>query len=157
MEKDKKTSSILKRLKDASNGLVKSEIYTEFFYLNRERKVVEFLKNKGEFNLETFIKELLPAEFRDFVSLKVLNDDEEEISTWYYEEELAVFVINVNWGVKKEEISLDLNINNFIVAAIDSRGIYERRINLNLLNDFIISFLTIQAKDLKNTFKKLTK
>jgi hypothetical protein len=157
MDFDKKTTAILKKLRKTSKDLIKKEIYTEFFYLNRERKVIEFLKYKNQFILELFLKELLPEDFREFISFKLLNDEEEEIQTWYYEDELSVLVISVNWGLKKEEISIDLNINNFVVASIDSENIYERRINHNLFNDFMISYMKNIANDLNVKYQELIK
>jgi len=79
MERGKKTSFILRQFKKKSKRIVNKDIFTEFFYINRERRIVEFLLNDENLVIETFFKEFLPSEFRDFVSIKALNDVEEEI------------------------------------------------------------------------------
>ena len=157
MERGKKTSFILRQFRKKSKQIVNKDMFTEFFYLNRERKVVEFLTNNSVFTIEIFFKEFLPYEFRDFISIKILNDVEEEIKTWYYNDEDIVFVISVNWGFKKQEINIDLSIENFIVTVIDEDGKIFRDIDYVLLNDFLISFLTIQARNLAQTFDIISK
>lgn len=156
MERGKKTSFILRQFKKKSKRIVNKDIFTEFFYINRERRVVEFLLNDETLVIETFFKEFLPAEFRDFASIKVLNDVEEEIKTWYYDNETLVLVIEVNWGFKKQEMSVDIDIENFVVTVIDENGIITRDIDYFLLNDYVISFLTLQARSLAEAFDVLS-
>ena len=157
MERGKKTSFILRQFKKKSKRIVNKDIFTEFFYINRERRIVEFLLNDENLVIETFFKEFLPTEFRDFVSIKVLNDVEEEIKIWYYDNETLVLVIEVNWGFKKQEMSVDIDIENFVVTVIDENGQMTRDIDYTLLNDYVISFLTIQARTLAEAFDVLSK
>ena len=157
MERGKKTSFILKQFRKKSKRIVNKDYFTEFFYLNKDRKVIEFLSSNEILCMETFFKEFIPAEFRDFISFKILNDNEEKIKNWYYDEENLVFVIKVNWGFKKQEISIDLNIENFTVSVISEEGIAIQEVDYTLFNDYLISFLTIQARTLAETFEKLSK
>lgn len=156
MERSEKTSLILKQFRKKTKQAINKDLFTEFFYLNRERRVVEFLSNSDKLSVEAFFKKFLPTEFRDFVSLKVLNDIEEEIKTWYYENENLVLVLSVNWGFKKQEISIDLSIENFIVTVIDDNGQLVREVDYMLLNDYIISFLTLQAQHLSRIYENIT-
>lgn len=156
MERGKKTSFILRQFKKKSKRIVNKDIFTEFFYINRERRVVEFLANEDILVIETFFKEFLPMEFRDFVKIKALNDIEEEIKTWYYDNETLVMVIEVNWGFKKQEMSVDIDVENFVVTVIDENGQITRDIDYFLLNDYVISFLTIQARTLAESFQILS-
>ncbi|NCC71037.1 hypothetical protein EOM09_05640, partial [bacterium] len=147
MERGKKTSFILRQFKKKSKRFVKKDFFTEFFYLNKSRRAIEFLENSdGKFIMEHFLKEFLPNDFRDFISLKILNDAEEEIKTWYFDEENLCLVLNVNWGFKKQEISIDLDIENFMVSVIDEEENILRSIDYTLFNDYLISFLTIQTR-----------
>jgi len=155
MERGKKTNFILRQFKRKSKKLIKKDFFTEFFYLNRERHVVEFLPQNEILTVEYFFKEFLPVEFRDFVEIKILNDQEEEIKTWYFDNENLVLLVRVNWGFKKQEISVDIGIENFIVTAIDENNKVLRDVDYVLLNDYFISFLTIQARTLAQTYKKL--
>lgn len=157
MERGKTTDFILKQFRRKSKRVINKDFFTEFFYLNRERRVVEFLKHDDILSIETFFKEFLPVEFRDFVSLKIFNDVEEEIWTWYYDNESLVFVIEVNWGFNKQEISVDVSIDNFIVTVINEDGKLVRDIDYVLLNDYLISFLSIQARTLAESFKLLSR
>ena len=157
MERGKKTSFILRQFKKKSKRIVNKDIFTEFFYINRERRIVEFLLNDENLVIETFFKEFLPSEFRDFVKIRALNDVEEEIKIWYYDNETLVLVIEVNWGFKKQEMSVDIDIENFVVTVIDENGQITRDIDYTLLNDYVISFLTIQARTLAEAFDVLSK
>ena len=157
MERGKKTSFILRQIKRKSKRLVNKDLFTEFFYLNRERRVIEFLKNENTFVMESFFKEFLPSEFREFIEIKILNDIEEKINTWYYDNENLVIVIGVNWGFKKQEISVDVNVENFVVTVIDEKNQVLRDVDYVMLNDYLISLLSIQARNLAESFNKLSK
>jgi len=63
----------------------------------------------------------------------------------------------VNWGFKKQEISLDINIENFIVTVVDEKGAIMRSIDYVMFNDYLISFLTLQARTLSETYESLGK
>ena len=155
MERGKKTNFILRQFKKKSKKVIEKNYFTEFFYLNRERSIVEFLKHKDILAIEYFFKHFLPSEFRDFVKIEILNDVEEKINQWYFNNENLVLLIKVNWGFKKQEISVEINIENFIVTAIDENSQVIRGVDYTLLNDYFISFLTIQARTLAETFKNL--
>jgi hypothetical protein len=89
------------------------------------------------------------------VQFKLLNDSEEEIRTWMYENENLVLLIKVNWGFRKEEISIDVDIDNFSITSIDDKDIVIKQIDYYLLNDFLISFITNQSNALSETFEKI--
>ncbi|MCA9460235.1 MAG: hypothetical protein KC550_06830, partial [Nanoarchaeota archaeon] len=78
-------------------------------------------------------------------------------STWYYNDEDLVVILSVNWGVRKQEISVDVTIDNFVITSIGEDGSVVRDIDYVLFNDYIISFFTIQARNLAKTFEKLSK
>ncbi len=71
MERGKSTSFILRQFRKKSKRIVHKDLFTEFFYLNRSRRVIEFLEtNKKVLALELFFKEFIPNEFKDFISIK---------------------------------------------------------------------------------------
>ena len=156
MERGDRTNFILKQFRKKSKRIIKKDFFTEFFYINRERRVIEFLSQDNKLVLETFFKHFLPEEFRNFVSIKLLNDIEEEINTWYYDTENLLMVIAVNWGFKKQEISIEFNVENFVVTVIDEDENIMRKVDYVLFNDYVISFLTLQARNLSEIFDKLT-
>lgn len=157
MERGKKTSFILRQFKKKSKRIVNKDVFTEFFYINRERRVIEFLLNDENLVIDTFFKEFLPTEFRDFVNVKALNDIEEEVKLWYYDNETLVIVIEINWGFKKQEMSIEIDIETFVVTVIDENGVITRDVDYFLFNDYVISFLTLQARNLAQTFDVLSK
>lgn len=156
MERNDKTTSILRQFRKKSKRIVNKDFFTEFFYLNRNRRAIEFLYDDEQLILEDFFKKFLPSDFREFVELKILNDSEEEIRTWFYENENMVLLIKINWGFRKEEISIDVDMDNFSVTSIDDKGLVIKQIDYYLVNDFLISFVTNQANALSETFTKLT-
>lgn len=157
MERGKRTDFILKQFKRKSKRVVNKDYFTEFFYLNRERSVIEFLKIDGELIMDKFLKEFLPSDFREFVEVKVINDVDEPIKTWFYDEENISIIIGVNWGINKQQITIEVDVENFAVTVVDQQGMYMRRLDYQLLNDFLISFLTTQARTLAETFDTLSK
>jgi hypothetical protein len=157
MERTESTNSILRQFRKKSKRLVNKDLFTEFFYLNKDRKVIEFLVSEDKLVVESFLKSFLPSEFRSFVKVRILNDEEDEIKSWFYDNEDLVLVIEVNWGVKKQEISLDIDIENFSVAVIDEEGLVLKEIDYVLFNEFLISFFTLQAQNLAQSFDKLSK
>jgi len=54
-------------------------------------------------------------------------------------------------------MSVDIDIENFVVTVIDENGQMTRDIDYTLLNDYVISFLTIQARTLAEAFDVLSK
>ncbi len=158
MERGKKTGFILRQFRRKSKRIVNKDFFTEFFYLNKQRRVIEFLFDENKtLCVESFFKEFLPVEFREFISIKVMNDVEEEVKTWYFDEENITLVVSVNWGFKKQEISVDLNVENFTVTVIDEDGKILRDVDYTLFNDYIISFLTIQARSLAQVFDTISR
>lgn len=157
MERSERTNSILRQFRKKSKRVINKDLYTEFFYLNKNRRAIEFLVLDKELMLEGFLKKFLPNEFKDFVSLKLLNDSEEEIKVWFYDTENLVIVIEVNWGFKKQEISIDLDIENFSITVVDDNENATKDIDYILFNEYLISFLTTQAQSLAQSFEKLSK
>ena len=159
MERGKKTSFILRQFRKKNKRTINKDLFTEFFYLNRDRKVIEFLpeaEKEGKFIVESFFKKFLARELRTFVEVKILNDVEEEIKNWYYEDENLVLLIKINWGFKKQEISLDVCIENFVVTILDDSDSLIRKVDYVMLNDHLISFLTLQARALSEVYENLT-
>lgn len=156
MERGKKTGFILRQFKKKSKRALSKDFFTEFFYLNQKRRVVEFLFSENDsLIIEDFLKEFLSEELKDFVSLRVLNDNEEEIQTWYYPTEDLTLAIHIDWGDKSQEISINVNIENFVVTTINEDEKVNTQIDYTLLNDFIISFLTTKGRELSEIFNKL--
>ena len=155
MERGNTTDFILKQFRKKTKRIIKKDLYTEFFYLNRSRRVIEFLEHENSLAMNTFFREFLPKEFRDFVHVKVYNDSEESVKTWYYDEENLVVVIQVNWGKKQQEISIDIDIDLFKVTIIDQDQNDVKSIDYVMFNDYLISFLTLQARNLAQTFEVL--
>jgi hypothetical protein len=157
MERTKSTSSVLRQFRKKSRRVLNKDLYTEFFYLNRNRKVVEFLVDGENLLISDFFKEFLPIDFRDFVSVELHNDSEESINTWFFDVEDLVIVVKIDWGFRKEEISIDIDIDNFVVTSVDENGSAFQQVDYRLLNEFIISFLINQAKILSETYEKISK
>ena len=157
MERGKTTSFILRQFKRKSKRILSKDSYTELFLVNKERDVVEFLTQDDNLIVNLFFKEFLPNELKDFVEVKIHNEDEQPIKTWYYNDENLVLIISINWGKKQHEISLDIDIENFAVTFIDENKKSVIKLDYNLLSDHIISFLTIQVRKLAKEFKLITK
>lgn len=157
MERGKTTNFILRQFKKKSKRVLSKDSVKELFLVNKERDVVEFLTQDEQLIADLFFKEFLPNELKDFVEVKIHNEDEEPIKTWYYNDENLVFIINVNWGRKQHEISIDIDIENFAVSFIDEKKRVVTKLDYNLLSDHIISFLTIQARNLAKEFKLMVK
>ena len=158
MQRGKKTNFILRQFKRKSKKIVNKDYFTEFFYHNKEREIIEFLKDSNEkLIINTFFKKFIPDEFKEFVNIKIYNMNEEEVRLWYYSQEDLILVINVNWGIKKQEISIGIDIENFEITIIDDKENVSKKIDYLMFNDYIISFLTIQARNLAETFKKITR
>ena len=156
MERTKSTSSVLRQFRKKSRRVLNKDLYTEFFYLNRNRKVVEFLVDGENLLISDFFKEFLPFDFRDFVSVELHNDEEEKINAWFFDMEDLVIVIKIDWGFRKEEVSIDVDIDNFVVTSVDEKGNALQQVDYRLLNEFIISFLTNQAKVLSESYDRIS-
>jgi len=156
MERGKKTNFILRQFKKKSKRAVNKDYFTEFFYLNKNREVIEFLSdNSNILVIETFLKEFIPEEFKDFIKIEVLNEEEEKIKTWYYTNENVIILIKVNWGFKKQEITVEIDMDNFEITILDDEKIL-KSFDYTMFNDYLISFLTIQARTLAETFNKIS-
>ncbi len=154
MDRSEKTEFILRQFKKKNKKLVNKDLFTEFFYLNRNRKAIEFLESSRTLVIEDFLKRFLPSEFREFVSVVILNEDEDEIKTWYYDLEDLIIVLKVNWGFKKQEISFDVNIESFIVTIIDDT--ITRTVDYVMFNDYLISLMTRQARSLSEIYRSIS-
>lgn len=157
MERTKSTNSVLRQFRKKSKRVLNKDLYTEFFYLNRNRKVIEFLSSGESLLIDDFFKEFVPEDFRDFVSVEVHNDSEEKINSWFFDIEDMVIVIKIDWGFRKEELSVDVDIDNFIVTSVDEKGNAFQQVDYRLLNEFIISFLINQSKILSESYDKISK
>lgn len=155
MERGKKTGFILRQFRRKSKRIVNKDLFTEFFYLNKNRRIIEFLSQDETLVYEEFFKQFVPDEMKGFIKVRILNDLEDEINIWYYDAENLTIVIDINWGFKKQEISIDVNIENFCVSAIDQQGVIVREVDYTMLNDYLISFATIQARNISETFENL--
>ena len=153
MNRSEKTEYILKQFKKRNKKLVNKDLITEFFYLNRSRKAIEFLESNGTLIIEDFLKKFLPREFQEFVGIAILSEEEEDIKTWYYNEEGLIIVLRVNWGFKKQEISFDINIENFIVTIIDDT--ITRTVDYSMFNDYLISLMIRQARSLSEIYTNM--
>lgn len=69
MKYNDQTDSILRKFRKKSKRIVHKDMFTEFFYVNEDRQVIEFLKDKDMFIMEAFFKNFLPAELRSFPQL----------------------------------------------------------------------------------------
>ena len=52
----KKEKLILGKIRKKSKKIIEKQVFTEFFFINKNRKVIEFLKDNNETNLEFFLK-----------------------------------------------------------------------------------------------------
>ena len=151
----KKEKLILGKIRKKSKKIIEKQVFTEFFFINKNRKVIEFLKDNNETNLEFFFKNLIKEEFRPFVKLKIYNCSEEEIETWYYDEENLVLAIEINFGKKKQQNSIEININNFVLTSLDNWENSIIFIDFKLLNNFLITFLKSESEKISRVFNKL--
>ena len=157
MEREEKTKFILKQFKKKSKRLLQRNNYTEFFFVNKDRKVIEFLTREKELALTLFFKEFLPKEFKEFVIIKIFNEMEEEIKTWYYGEEDIVLVLEINWGSKFQEISTHISIDSFIHSIFTQNNtIVLREVNYELFNEYLISVMMYQARNLSKIFESIS-
>lgn len=158
MEKNKNVEAILRQFRKKSKRIINKDYFTEFFYINKNRKVIEFLfDEKNNLLLEKYLKKFIEKDFKEFIKISLINDEEEEIKTWFYEKEDLIINLQINWGFKKQEICLQIDIENFIIEILDQENFCLRKIDYNLLNDYLISFITNQAKTLSESFKILSK
>ncbi len=155
MDREDKTSSILRQFKKKTKRIVNKNLFTEFFYLNKEREVIEFLYHEDDLIINQFLKKFLPKELSEFVELKIFNDEEEEIKSWYYNDENLVLIIEVNWGEGKQEISMEIDIENFNITIVSDKGFFAKTVDPILLNDYFVSFIGIQANAISQTFNNL--
>lgn len=157
MERGKKTGFILRQFRKKSKRLVHKDLFTEFFYLNKDRRVIEFLSQDDQLVVQSFFNQFLPDDMKGFVKIKLMNDMEEEIKVWYFDSENLVIVLDVNWGFKKQEVSIDMNIENFCITVVEESGMAVRDIDYVMFNDYLISFFTAQARTLAKSFETLNK
>ena len=158
-----KTEKLLRHFKRKTKKTLSKNVFTEFFLLNKNRKIIEFLNQENVLLIELFFKQLIPTDFREFVNIKILNEFGEDIFIWYFEEEILSLVICIKWGFKKQEISVEFDIENFTEKLIeissdeDEKSKVLENINYKILNDYIISFLSNQAENLSKCFNRTNK
>lgn len=146
----------LKKIRRKAQKAVKNQQFTEFFVLNKQRKVIEFLLTTDNRNLlDIFFKNLVPEELKDFVSVKLRDDSEEIINHWYFEKEVLVIVLSIDWGDNKQDISIELDSEQFEMLILNSSGLNIKVLDYKLLNDFLINFLKRQAESVTKTFNEL--
>jgi len=126
--------------------------FTEFFLINEERKVIEFLKEKNELLMSKFLKELLPRELEPFCYVKLLDDCGEEINCWYYEEESILLNVSVISGQENFELSIELDIELFMISVYMDDIICMKNVDVELFSNYLINFLSIQAKHLSKLY-----
>ena len=157
MERGGKTNFILKQFRKKSKKILNRNYIGEFFYLNKEREVIEFLKEDGILLIEKFFKKFISKKFCDFIKIRIVNEVEEEIKTWYYNEELISIIIDVDWGFKKQNIFINLDSDNFTINVIENKSKGFSNLEITLLNDYLISFLSIEGRALSKNFDKIIK
>jgi len=153
--KRRSVENILKKFKKKSLKSIKKETYTEFFYLNKSRRVLEFLVDeKDELLLNKFFKEFLPTEIREFCDLELLVDDE-EVRSWYYEDENLILKIVIKWGVNSQEIFVEVDIENFMVSLVNNEDFLVKNIDVDLFKNYLINFLINQTESLSKSYQKI--
>ena len=148
--------STLKKVKQKAQKAIRNRDFTEFFVLNKQRKVIEFLLTTQEkLLLEFYLHSLIPEEMREFVHLELRNEEEEKIIHWYFDEELVIFVLHIDWGDNKQEISIEVDSEQFEVLVANSGDLGIRILDYKMLNDFMVSFIRKQAEMISNTFNSI--
>jgi len=154
--KKRSVENILKKFKKKSIRTLKKETYTEFFYLNKSRRVIEFLVDENdELLLNKFFKEFLPREIKDFCDLELFVDDEEEIRSWYYEDENLILKIIIKWGINIQEIFTEVDIDNFMVSLINNEDLLIKNIDIELFKNYLINFVINQAESISKSYHKI--
>ncbi len=156
MSKDN-VEKLLKKFKKKSKRTLKKEIFTEFFFLNKNRKVIEFLLDESEnLLLNNFFKELLPKEIKEFCELKLVSDDE-EVKTWYYDDENLIIKIDILWGINKQEMFLELDIDNFTINNIKNESFLFKYVDVDLLRNYLINFVINVSKKISKDYNAIKK
>lgn len=148
--------STLRKTKQEAKKAVHNSNYTEFFMLNEQRKVIELLvTSKKKTLLEYYFLQLIPEEIRDFVTLNVKNDIEEDINHWYFEDEILVLVFGIDWGDSKQETSIEIDSEQFEFMTINQNGIGVRFFDYKLCNEFFKQVLHSQATLITKMFESV--
>ncbi len=154
----KKVNDLLRRLRKKSKKALLLNTYTEFFAINTRRKVIEFLtNNRDELLYNVFFKEFLPREIKDFCNLRIVNDVGEEIRNWYYDDENLLIKVDINWGFGKQEIAIEIDVDNFCVSLFKDEEVVARNVDIELLSEFLVSFAVLQAEKIAITYNKIGK
>lgn len=155
MDQDK-INNLLRKFKKKSKKILSKDKYTEFFIINTQRQVIEFVCDEEEkLLISSFFEEFLPNEFKDFCKLSIVNEMNEEISKWYYDEEDLSIKMSINWGTNKQEISSIIDIENFFITLSANEEVYARSIDIDLLNNYIVNLVTTQAMHISKIYKKV--
>lgn len=148
--------STLKKSQQKAKKAIQNQRFTEFFVMNEQRKVIEFLlTTKDNLLLEFYFLELLPEELRDFATLEIKNEAEENINHWYFNDELIVLLFRIDWGDSKQEISMEIDSEQFEVLITNMESIGIRYFDYKLCNEFLKNVVKSQADMISNSFNDL--
>lgn len=157
MEYSNNFESALKKSHQRAKKAIHNQRFTEFFVMNEQRKVIEFLlTTKDKLLLEYYFLELLPDELRSFATLEIKNEAEENITHWYFNDELIVLLFKIDWGNSKQEISVEIDSEQFealITSKDSSFGV--RFFDYRLCNEFLKSVIKSQADMISSSFEDL--
>lgn len=154
----RKLDSLLRKYKRKTKKSLRKETYTEFFYVNTHRKVIEFLSDENEeLLLNKFLKEFLPSEIKEFCELGLFNEMDEEIKNWYYENETLIIKIQVKWGFSTQDLVLDIDIENFYVNLYKNGELSGKNIDIELLNNFLINYIISQSENISKIYDSIKK
>lgn len=149
--------STLKKSQQKAKKAVLNQRFTEFFVMNEQRKVIEFLlTTKDKLILEYYFLNLLPEELRQFASLEIKNESEENINHWYFNDELIILLFKVDWGNSKQEISMEIDSEQFEVLITNVDSLFGvRYFDYKLCNEFLKNVIKSQANMISKSFEDL--
>lgn len=148
--------STLKKSKQEAKKAMLNQQFTEFFVLNEQRKVIEFLVTSNNTTLlEYYFKQLLPEELRDFVTLQIQSESDEVITHWYFNEEVISLLFTIDWGDSKQEIFLEIDSEQFEMLITNQNGFGVRVFDYKLCNEFIKQVIKSQAKIIIDSYEEL--
>ena len=154
MKKNNNFDSALKKLKAQAKKSINKQNITDFFVLNKQRKVIEFLLTTEEQLLLTYyLKSLVPEELVNFIDLRLKNELEEEIVHWYFEEEIIIVEISIDWGNQKQTISIEVDTEQFEMLIEYDSSLQVKALDYTMLSDFLSQFVQRQAKMITEVFE----
>ena len=149
--------STLKKSQQKAKKAIQNQRFTEFFVMNEQRKVIEFLlTTKDNLLLEYYFLNLLPEELREFASLEIKNEAEENINHWYFNDELIILLFKIDWGDNKQEISMEIDSEQFETLITNKESVFGIRFfDYKLCNEFLKSVIKSQAYMISKSFEDL--